>query len=276
MNGRKKWDIEWMIITGITLVLLLLVLSPILFVVIISFTDGQTLQFPPPGWGLRWYRSVLEAMAGPAWKVERLTESLLISVAIAATVMVLSTATAVPASYALVRFRFRGKMFVEQLVTLPLVFPLIVLGVSLLIMFSSLRMDAGFKGIVIAHVIITFPFVVRNCTASLQGISPTLEEASWTLGASWLHSFRKIILPLMAPGILSGMLIAFIISFNEFTVAYFLFTTEVYPFSIWLFSKASTSMDPTIFSLSSAVIALDIILLLALNRLMGKEAGISM
>jgi putative spermidine/putrescine transport system permease protein len=264
-----------LIVTGVTIVILFVILSPILFVVFISFTNGETFQFPPPGWGLRWYRSALELTTGQDWRVERLSESILTSMAIAITVMFIATMVSVPTSYALVRFRFKGKMLVEQLVSLPLVFPLIVLGVSLLIMFSNLGLSAGFKGIVIGHVIITFPFVVRNCTASLQGISPTLEEAGWTLGASWIQTFWKIVLPLMRPGMLSGMLIAFILSFNEFTVTYFLFTSEVFPFPIWLFTRASCSLDPTIFSLSSAVIALDIVLLIVINRVVGK-VGVSM
>lgn len=271
MRYGKRWDIEMIIVTGITVVLLFFIISPILFVVLVSFTDGNTLRFPPPGWGLRWYRSALELMAGEG----RLSESLLTSLGIAITVMLISVGIGVPASYALVRFRFRGKIFVEQLVTLPLVFPMIVLGVSLLIMISSLGMDAGFKGIVIGHVIITFPFVVRNCTASLQGISITLEEAAWTLGGSWAKTFWKIVLPLMRPGILSGMLIALILSFNEFTISYFLYTVDVFPFPIWLFTRAFNWLDPTVLSISSCVIVFDIILIMVLNRVVGK-IGVSM
>ena len=270
MRRKKPLDIENLIISVITLIVVLFILSPIVFVVIISFTAGDTLQFPPPEWGFRWYESAFKLMAGMSWRVERLTSSLLMSGAIAITAMVLSVGAGVPASYALVRYRFKGKMLVEQLVTLPLVFPLIVLGVSLLVMASRLGFGGGFWAIVIAHVIITFPFVVRNCIASLEGVSATLEEAAWTLGANWPRSFWEIVLPLMRPGILSGMLIAFIVSFNEFTVSYFLYTVDVFPFPIWLFSRANSSLDPTIFSLSTAVILLDIGLILALDRVLGK------
>jgi len=271
MQPKKPLDIENLIISAVTLVVVLFIISPIVFVVILSFTSADTQQFPPPGWSLRWYESALELMTGDTWRTERLTSSLFTSFVIACTVMIFSVCAGITTAYALVRYRFRGKLFVEQMVTLPLVFPLIVLGVSLLVMASRLGFGGGFWAIVIAHVIITFPFVVRNCVASLEGISITLEEAAWTLGSSWIRSFWEIVLPLMRPGILSGMLIAFIISFNEFTVSYFLYTVDIFPFPIWLFSRANTSLDPTIFSLSSAVIFLDIVLILALDRIVGKS-----
>lgn len=272
MDAVTQGKAERWIIRGITLVTVLFLLSPIVFVVLISFTAADTLQFPPPDWGVRWYKSALELMFGEAWRVERLTSSLITSGVIALTVMFLSVGAGVPASYALVRYEFRGKLLVEQLVTLPLVFPLVVLGVSVLVMASKLGVGGGFWPIVVAHVIITFPFVVRNCVASLEGVSKTLEEAAWTLGAGWTKSIWKIVLPLMRPGILAGMLIAFIISFNEFTVTYFLYSVDVFPFPIWLFSRANSSLDPSIFSLSSMVIFLDVALILLLDRLVGRSA----
>lgn len=271
MYTKKPLDIENWIISVITLAVVIFIIAPIVLVVIISFTSVDTQQFPPPGYSLRWYESALELLAGESWRTERLTSSLLTSLFIAFTVMIFSVCAGITTAYAMVRYRFRGKLFVEQMVTLPLVFPLIVLGVSLLVMASRLGFGGGFWTIVIAHVIITFPFVVRNCVASMEGISITLEEAAWTLGSSWLRSFWEIVLPLMRPGILSGMLIAFIISFNEFTVSYFLYTVNIFPFPIWLFSKANSSLDPTIFSLSSAVIFFDIVLILVLDRVVGKS-----
>ncbi len=276
MRHRKRGSIESVILGGISIGLLFFILAPIVFLVFISFSSGETLRFPPPGWGVRWYQSAFDLLVGRAWRVERFAESLLTSVAIAVSVMFLSVVAGVPASYALVRYRFKGKMFIEQLVTLPLVFPLIVLGVSLLVLVSRFEIEAVFWRIVTAHVIITVPFVVRNCTASLHGISPTLEEAGRTLGANWFRTFWEIVIPLMRPGILSGMLIAFIVSFNEFTVSFFLYTMDIFPFPIWLFSRAVSSIDLKIFAISSGVIALDVVLIFVLDRVLGGQAGVSL
>jgi putative spermidine/putrescine transport system permease protein len=81
----------------------------------------------------------------------------------------------------------------------------------------------------------------------------------------------EIVLPAMKPGIVAGMLLAFIVSFNEFTVAYFLYTIDVFPLPVWLFSRSNTSLDPTIFALSSGVILLDFILIWILDRLVGRQ-----
>ena len=274
MHGRRRLDVETLILGGVSGVLLLLILAPILMVVVVSFSTGRTLEFPPPGWGLGWYRRALELLIGEAGRVERFGESLLTSGAIAATVMVIGVAIGVPASVRARSTPVRGKIVVEQLTSLPLVFSVIVLGISLLVMASSLGIEMGFWRIVVGHVIVTFPFVVRNCAASLRGISTTLEEASRTLGGSRMRTFFEIVMPLMRPGILAGMLLVFILSFNEFTISYFLYTVEVSPFPIWLFQRSNTALDPTIFSLSTVVIVLDVALIWGLDRVVGTQ-GVS-
>lgn len=271
---RRSLDVEMVILGGITAAILLIVIAPIVMVVIISFTTGETLEFPPPGWGLRWYRSVIAFITGngPGVGSVRFIDSIVTTLAIAVTVAVLAVAIGVPASYALVRFDFPGKLAVEQMISLSLVFPHVVLGIALLVLISRLRLNAGFASIVTSHVIVTFPFVVRNCTASLKGLNVSLEEAAWTLGASWWQGFAGVILPLIKQGILAGGLLAFIYSFNEFTMSYFLYTVDVVPFPIWLFSRSNTSLDPTIFALASGVIVFDVILIWLLDRVIGKRS----
>ncbi|NIR28204.1 MAG: ABC transporter permease [Gammaproteobacteria bacterium] len=255
--------------------LLLFIMAPILMVVALSFTSGSTLQFPPPGWSLRWYESAWGLLSTSDVTTERLRESLGMSFVIGATTAVVAVIVGLPAAYTLARLRFRGKLFVEQMITLPLAFPLVVLGVALLVMISQLRIEVGFWRLVVAHVVITIPFVVRNCAASLVGLNASLEEAAVCLGANRLRTFCEIILPLMRPGVLAGALLAFIISFNEFTVAYFLYTVEVFPFPIWLFTKSNTSLDPTIFALSALIVLFDAFLIWILDRAVGKQ-GVSL
>ena len=89
-----------------------------------------------------------------------------------------------------------------------------------------------------------------------------------------MRTFFEIVMPLMRPGILAGMLLVFILSFNEFTISYFLYTVEVSPFPIWLFQRSNTALDPTIFSLSTVVIVLDVALIWGLDRVVGTQ-GVS-
>ena len=263
--------IENFILSAFTIVVLLVTLAPIIMVVVISFTSAETLAFPPPSWSLRWYRSAWSLISGGS-DVQGFVDSILATLRITGTVTVFAVVSGVLASYALVRFTFPGKWIIEELISLPLVFPLIVLGIALLFFASQLGFGSGFWRLVIGHLIVTLPFMVRNCTASLEGLNATLEEAARTLGAGPIRLFFEIVLPQMRSGILAGAILVFIISFNEFTVAYFLYTVDVYPLSIWLFSRGTNALDPTIFSLSTIIIVFDLGLLWLLDRVMGEKS----
>lgn len=271
MTQIGRHGFEAALIKGVTLVLVLLLLAPIVMVVIMSFTAATTLQFPPPGLSLRWYAEVWALLTGPDAGMARLGESLAVSLQIAAATAIVCVLAGVPASYALVRMRFRGRGLVEELLGLPVVFPTVVLGVALLMLVSLTGIDLGMGQIVIAHAIIGLPFMMRNCMASMQGIDPVLQEAAKTLGASSLRAFAEIVLPLAREGIVSGALLVFIISFNEFTLSYFLYTIDVFPLSIWLFQQSNTSFSPAIFAVSTLTIVITVGVILAVDLLAGRK-----
>lgn len=271
MTQIGRHGIEAAIVKGITLVLVLLLLAPIVMVVAMSFTSGMTLQFPPPGLSLRWYAEVWQLLSGPDAAIARLGESLLVSLQIAAATSIVCVLAGVPASYALVRLRFRGRGMIEELLGLPVVFPTVVLGVALLMLVSQSGLDLGVGQIVIAHAIIGLPFMMRNCMAAMRGIDPALQEAAKTLGASSLRAFVEIVLPLAREGIVSGALLVFIISFNEFTLSYFLYTIDVFPLSIWLFQQSNTSFSPAIFAVSTMTIVITVAVILAVDLLAGRK-----
>jgi len=262
---------EALIIKGVTLLLLLVLLSPIFMVVAMSLTAAATLQFPPPGLSLRWYEELVTLLAGPDAAMARLAESLLVSLEIAAAASLVCVLAGVPASYALVRLSFRGRDLIEELLGLPIVFPTVVLGVALLMLISQSGLDLGMGQIVVAHAIIGLPFMMRNCMASMRGIDPALQEAARTLGASGIRAFADIVLPLARQGIISGALLVFIISFNEFTLSYFLYTIDVFPLSIWLFQQSNTSFSPAIFAISTLTILITIGVILAVDLLAGRR-----
>jgi putative spermidine/putrescine transport system permease protein len=236
-----------------------------------SFTPATTLQFPPPGLSLRWYGDVWSMLAGENADSARLRDSLFASLAIAGATAFVCLAAGVPASYALVRWRFRGRGAIEELLGLPIIFPTVVLGISLLTLISRSGLDLGMAQIVIAHAIVGLPFMMRNCMAAMHGMDPALEEAAKTLGASGIRAFAEIVLPLARGGIASGALLVFILSFNEFTLSYFLYTVDVFPLSIWLFQQSNTSFSPAIFAVSALTIFLNILIILALDVLIGNR-----
>ena len=255
--------------------ILLLAVLPILTMIVMSFSGAANLDFPPSSYSLQWYRAAWNSFVSPdASDVLSLGQALTTSLLVATLSMLGATLVAVPAAYALVRCEFRGKAVALQLMALPLVFPMVVLGLALLLVFDSLPFQMNTSRLVIAHVILALPFVVKNCTAAMLSIGSEVEEAAQMLGASPLRAIVEVVVPLMKSGILAGMLLAFIISFNEFTVTYFLYTIDVMTVPIWMYSRTVSSLDPTVFSFAVLIVLIDFALIWALEKLVG-DAGVS-
>jgi putative spermidine/putrescine transport system permease protein len=274
MNGAMqigRHGFEALVVKGATLALLLLLLSPIVMVIAMSFTAATTLQFPPPALSFRWYDEVWMLLTGPDAEIVRFAESLVTSFEIAIAAALVCALAGIPASYALVRISFRGRGLIEELLGLPVVFPTVVLGVALLLLISQSGLDLGMGQIVVAHAIVGLPFMMRNCMASMRGIDPALQEAARTLGASSVRAFVDIVLPLSRQGIISGALLVFIISFNEFTLSYFLYTIDVFPLSIWLFQQSNTSFSPAIFAISTLTILITVGVILTVDLVAGRR-----
>jgi len=259
----------------LTAVILFFAVLPILTMIVMSFSGASNLDFPPASYSLQWYRAAWHTLVSPdASDVLSLGQALLTSLWVASLTMVLAIAVAVPAAYALVRCEFRGKAFAMQLMSLPLVFPMVVLGLALLLVFDSLPFQMTVSRLVIAHVILALPFAIKNCTAAMLAIGSEVEEAAQMLGASRLRAIVDVVVPLMKSGILAGMLLAFIVSFNEFTVTYFLYTIDVMTVPIWMYSRTVSSLDPTVFSFAVLIVLIDFVLIWVLEKLVG-EGGVS-
>ncbi|WP_044871573.1 ABC transporter permease [Pseudomonas sp. LFM046] len=256
-------------------VILLLAVLPILTMIVMSFSGASNLDFPPTSFSLQWYEAAWRTFVSPdASDVLSLGQALTTSLLVSCLTMVLATLVAVPASYALTRCEFRGKAVALQLMSLPLVFPMVVLGLALLLVFDSLPFHMDTSRLVIAHVILALPFVVKNCTAAMVSIGTEVEEAAQMLGASPLRAILDVVVPLMRSGILAGMLLAFIVSFNEFTVTYFLYNIDVMTVPIWMYSRTVSSLDPTVFSFAVLIVLIDFALIWALEKLVG-DGGVS-
>ncbi|WP_042263076.1 ABC transporter permease [Paraburkholderia heleia] len=253
-------------------IVLFLAALPILTMITMSFGNADTLEFPPQSFGLHWYRAAWHTFVSPdASDVLSMGTALTTSLVVAVSTMFIATAVSVPAAYALSRYRFRGKAVIEQLVALPLVYPLVMLGLSLLLVFNVLPVDLGVGRLVVAHVILALPFTVKNCAASVASIGPEFEEAACVMGASPRRALVDVVLPLMRPGILAGMLFAFIISFNEFTVTFFLYGINTMTLPVWLYSRTVSSLDPTVFSFAVFIVLIDFALIWLLEKLVGDE-----
>ncbi|MBC8720625.1 ABC transporter permease [Paraburkholderia sp. 31.1] len=253
-------------------VVLFLAALPILTMIAMSFSAADTLEFPPHAYSLHWYRAAWHSFVSPdATDTLSMGAALSTSLVVALATMLIATLVSVPAAYALSRYRFRGKPMVEQLVALPLVYPLVMLGLSLLLVFNVLPVELGVGRLIIAHVILALPFTVKNCAASVASIGPEFEEAALVMGASPGRALIDVVLPLMRPGILAGMLFAFIVSFNEFTVTFFLYSIDTMTLPVWLYSRTVSSLDPTVFCFAVVIVVIDFALIWLLEKLIGDE-----
>jgi putative spermidine/putrescine transport system permease protein len=192
--------------------------------------------------------------------------------------MLASVLVCIPLAYALVRRGGRAQRWVELLFTMPLVFPLVVLGVSYLLIVetlaSSTGVELGYFRLIIPHITLALPLVLRNCISAMGGIHLELEEAAMSLGASPLRAAWNVVVPLMKPGILAGFIFAFIISFNEFTVTFFMYTIDVRTLPIWMYSRTVSSLDPTTLAISTLIILLDVALIAWVDKIVGGKTSL--
>src|SRR5437867_13338330 len=173
---------------------------PLVFSAIISLSSGA-LVFPPKALSLEWFQPLLSR--------SDFTSSLGISLLIGALASGISLAVGIPASMMLVRRQFRGKEILDVLFLSPLAIPAVVIGLSLLNFFILLGVRDPFLRLLVGHVIITLPYVVRVMSASFAGLDRSYEEAAMNLGADELTTFQKVTLPLMKSGIIAATVFAF-------------------------------------------------------------------
>jgi putative spermidine/putrescine transport system permease protein len=250
MDGnRNHWLLKTAKTLPITLVILaifLYLLAPLIVLVWTSFGGEAFPTFPPKTYSLRWYSSFL--------KNEEFMNSLYLSIHVAIWTTLIALLIGIPASIALVRFRFRGSALLNILCMSPILFPAIVIGIALLIFYSRIGLSSTFTGLVCAHVILAIPFVIRLVSASLYGLDRSMEEASLNLGAGRLKTFFFITLPLIKPGVIAGGLFAFFTSFDEVTVTLFIGGSKNTTLPMRLYTYVEYSSDPTIAAISAFLI----------------------
>jgi len=229
------------------LVLAFLVL-PLAVVIPESFSSGLYLQFPPPGWSLQWYRGYF---GSPEW-----IDATLLSLEVAGCVAVLATVVGCLAATALVRMAFRGKAIVRVLLMTPMIVPTIVVAISAYSLYSDLHLVATFSGIVLAHTVLALPFAVMLLTSGLEQVDVRLEEASGTMGAPRLHTFRYITLPLLWPSLAAAALFAFVTSWDEIIMVIFIGGGGETTLPLKMFSYLRTEINPVIAAVSTLLLAL--------------------
>jgi putative spermidine/putrescine transport system permease protein len=247
---------------GLGTLCLAFMIVPVLISLLMSFTAGQTLKFPPPGLSLQWYAALFDParssiIHSAAWN----------TLQIAVFAVLASLVFAVPASFGMARISARRANALEPLFLAPIVLPSLVYGLALLIAANLMHIAPSTWLVVLANVVVFGPLMYRATSSIASQLDISLEEASSLLGANRWDTFRRVTLPLLAPGILAGMFLVFVQSIENVSLALFLAPAGTQVLPLEMFAMLTDTLDPRIAAISGVLIAIAIVVLVAVQRL---------
>ncbi|WP_118184373.1 ABC transporter permease [Paraburkholderia phosphatilytica] len=259
---EKTWYVAQRILCYGVLAYLVL---PIVALMPLSFSADAFLVYPVEHWSLHWYRVLFGSDTW--WRAIRN------SFIVAPSATVLATVLGTLCALGLDRATFPGKRALTALILSPLVAPLVVVAVGMYLFYMKLHLAGTFTGLIVAHALLGAPFVVTTVGAVLKGFDGALVRASQSLGAGQVETFRRVTLPLILPGVLSGALFAFATSFDEVVITLFLAGPDQTTIPRQMFSGIRDSITPTIVALATVLVLFSTLLLVACERLRRRGLG---
>ncbi len=238
-------------------------LLPAIIIILVSFTRGQSMDFPPDGFSLQWYENAFASrqFMGALW------ESL--QLATLATIAVLIIGAA--AAYGIVRYRFRGSALFQSIALSPMIIPVILLGLGLLQLFAWAGFARSSMMLFTGHLVIMLPYVVRTLITGLMLFDTRLEQAAQNLRAPPFRVFRKITLPLLVPSLITASIFAFVTSFGNVTLSSILAVSGTATLPVQMFTYVEYSNDPIVAAVSTLVIAITTALILIIEKVIGVD-----
>jgi len=246
MAGASPTRLPRVLIAAWTVAVLLFLYIPMMAVVLTSFSKARYFRFPITRWTTEWYARTFESLS--------VRDLLWTSLSVAALVTIFSVILAFFGALAFARYDWKGRKLYQRLVLLPIFFPQAVLGLALLLWFSALGITTSWKTAVFAHMIWIVPIVILIISIQVYSFDAALEEAAFDLGASRWQVMKEITLPIMSPGIVSGGIFAFLLSWGNFPLS--LFSTgadQTVP--EWLYAKMVSGYTPMVPTLGSLTIS---------------------
>jgi putative spermidine/putrescine transport system permease protein len=238
-------------------------IAPIAVVCLVAFTPEGYLSLPVNGFSLRWFYAIA--------RYPEFVNAFWISLWLGAVSSLIALLFAVPAALAIARHRFRGREALSALFLSPLMIPHVVLGIAFLRFFTQIGFSGTFAALLVSHVVVMFPFALRLTLAAAAGMDRSVEMAAVSLGADSWTLFRRVTLPLILPGVVSGWALAFIQSFDEVTMTVFLAAPGIETLPVRMFLYIQDNIDPLVTSVSASVIAITMLALIVLDRLYGLD-----
>lgn len=251
--GRPDWLMPAVLRLYAVLVVLIM-LAPLAVVYVLSFSSSAFLVFPPPGFSLQWYAKFF---ASAEWR-EALFMSLRVAGSVATAAIVIGTA----AAFGLVRGIFAGKRVLFMLVVAPLLVPVVIVALCLYVALADVGLLGSFLGLVLGHLVVAVPYAVIILVGAVRSLDRNLEYAAATLGGRPALVFRKIVLPTLAPGLVTAWVMAFLHSFDELLVTIFLIGRQTPTLPIKMWSDIRIQFDPVISAASSSIVTVVAIVIL--------------
>ncbi|WP_236738833.1 ABC transporter permease [Chroogloeocystis siderophila] len=260
LDKLDRLSFGW-VMWGIAIFSLIILSLPTVIVLIASFSSAQTLRFPPTGFSLQWYLALFD--------YPELWSAAVTSLQAALWTTLICIVLGVCASLAMAGSRARWVAAMDALVMSPLALPGIAVGLGILTYFSVLGVRLSLVTLVLSHVVICIPYLVRTTLASLIQLGTSLREASTVLGASPAYTFFHVTLPLIKQGVITGGFMAFLTSFDNITVSLFLSDarTEVLPIRMW--SMIENDLDVRAAAISGILIVATALLMVLMERISG-------
>ena len=239
-------------------------LLPIAIIAVFALNPTPYIAFPPVGVSLRWF---VKFFSSPDFM-----NSLWLSLRVAAVVVVLATVVGALAALAIARGNLPGARLLTAVFLSPLMLPAILTGLALFQVFMLAGIGRPLWGLVVGHTLVAVPYVLRTTLAVLHDFDRRIEEAAAVLGASPARVFREVTLPLIRPGVMAGGIFAFIVSFDQFPISLFLVVPNGETLPVVLFNYIRFDLDGAIAAASMVSIALALMVVFALERLIGLRA----
>ncbi len=259
--GERLTRIGLIVLTGAVLVFLV---APILTIVPLSFSSGSFFYYPLPGLSLRWYQDFFSS----SFWLSSLKNSLIIGIS----ATVLATVLGTMAAIGIWRARFPAQALVLAMLISPMVVPVIIVAVGVYFAFAPLGLTDGYLGLILAHATLGVPFVVVTVLATLSAFDRTLLRAAESLGASQITTFRRVMLPLILPGVASGAVFAFAASFDEVVVVLLMAGPAQRTLPRQMFAGINDNISLTIAAAATMLIAISLALMVAVGALQRRSA----
>ena len=240
-------------------------ITPLVIVLLAAFNSGEYLTFPPEGFSVKWFNRFFHS--------QPFMDALKTSLKLGILTMICVTILGTTAALYVVRYAGKWKDYLRVIMVSPILLPSILTGIALLLFYYIIGIGTRtFFGLLMAHILITLPYAFLNVSSSLYNFDRSLEEMSRSLGASQLKTFFRITLPLIKPGVISGAVFAFIISFDQFPVSLLLKGVGRTTLPIQLFDYVRWDFDPTAAAVSTVSIAITLGVVLLAERLVGLDS----